>query len=100
MAFQLALTYKGATFAAAYYRVALPQIDFDKNTMSFGVWPFANQAAASDRANLLSEAAVTINDAPYNLSGTNVFQQAYDYLKTLPQYAGAVDVLEEGQPQT
>jgi hypothetical protein len=37
--------------------------------------------------------------APYALTGVNPLQQAYDYLKTLPEFTGAVDVLEVGQPQ-
>lgn len=30
-------------------------------------------------------------------AGDNFIKQGYDYLKTLPEYAGAVDILEEGQ---
>lgn len=37
--------------------------------------------------------------APYALTSVNPLQQAYDYLKTLPEFAGAVDVYEAGQPQ-
>lgn len=33
--------------------------------------------------------------APYALDGANPYIQAYTYLKTLPEFAGAVDVLEE-----
>jgi hypothetical protein len=100
MALTLALTYKGINLATAYYRVVGPQIDFSKNTMSFGVWPFSDQASATDAINVLGDAAVTITGAPYSISGVNVFQQAYDYLKTLSEFSGATDVLETGQPQT
>jgi len=37
--------------------------------------------------------------APYILIGVNPMQQAYAYLKTLPEFVGASDVLEPGQPQ-
>ncbi|UQP02226.1 hypothetical protein L0Z36_10095 [Burkholderia multivorans] len=37
--------------------------------------------------------------APYVLTSVNPLQQAYDYLKTLPEFATAVDVFEDSQPQ-
>jgi hypothetical protein len=37
--------------------------------------------------------------APYVLTGVNPIQQAYDWLKAQPEFAGATDVLEAGQPQ-
>lgn len=33
----------------------------------------------------------------YTLTGANPVQQAYEYLKTLPEFANATDVLEAGQ---
>jgi hypothetical protein len=99
MALNKAVTYKTIQMNAAYFRVVRPQIDVAKNTMSFSVWPFPSQATASDQANLLSDLAEYYTAAPYSVTGSNPFEQAYAYLKELPEYAGAIDVFEAGQPQ-
>jgi hypothetical protein len=97
MALQKAITYKSIQLADAYFRVVRPQIDTSKNTMSFGVWAFPSQATASDQANMLSDVALYYSGAPYSISGSNPFEQAYAYLKTLPDFEGATNVLEAGQ---
>jgi len=99
MALSKAVTYKTIQMNAAYFRVVRPQIDVAKNTMSFSVWPFPSQATASDQTNLLSDIAEFYTDVPYSVAGSNPFEQAYAYLKTLPEYTGATDVFEAGQPQ-
>ncbi|QTD91751.1 hypothetical protein [Burkholderia anthina] len=33
----------------------------------------------------------------YDMDGDNPIKQAYEYLKTLPEFQGAIDVLETGQ---
>jgi hypothetical protein len=97
MALQQALTYKSISLPSAYFRVVRPSVDPGKTTMSFGLWPYPTQDAASDDANMLGAAAVTFNDVAYDVTGANIFEQAYVYLKTLPEYANATDVLEPGQ---
>lgn len=99
MALQKAVTYKSLQLGAAYFRIVRPQIDTSKNTMSFSVWAFPSQATASDQANMLSDIAAYHEAVPYSISGANPFEQGYDWLKTQPDFAGATDVLEAGQPQ-
>jgi hypothetical protein len=97
MALKKALTYKSIALPDAYFRVVLPTIDSNKTSMSFGVWAYPTEAAAADAANMLADVAVTFSGVAYDLIGKNVFEQAYTYLKTLADYAGAIDVLEPGQ---
>jgi len=99
MALQKAVIFKSLQIPSAYFRVVRPQIDATKNTMSFDVWAYPSQDAAADQANLLSDICAHYSAAPYSIAGSNPFEQAYAYLKTLPDYEGVVDVFEAGQPQ-
>lgn len=99
MALEKAITYKSIQLAGAYFRVVRPQIDTSKNTMSFNVWAFPSQATAADQANMLSDIAAYFEAVPYSILGANPFEQGYDWLKAQPDFAGATDVLEAGQPQ-
>ena len=97
MALSKAITYKSIPLAAAYFRVVRPQIDMPKNTMSFSVWAFPSEATASDQSNMLGDLAAYYDGVPYSVAGSNPFEQAYEYLKTLPDFSGATNVLEVGQ---
>lgn len=97
MALQKAFTYKGLAIPACYFRVVAPQVDISKTTMSFRVWPFVTQDQSTDASNALADVTVVVAAAPYSLTGPNIFEQAYEYLKTLPEFEGATDVLEAGQ---
>jgi len=98
MALTQALTYKGLTIPAAYYRVVFPQVDFGLTTMSFGLWAFADQTAATVRSNSFPDIALTFTNVPFSMTGGNIFDQAYAYVKTLPEFANATNVYEAGQP--
>ncbi|NIF80129.1 hypothetical protein F3J20_22505 [Paraburkholderia sp. Cy-641] len=98
MALKKTIIYKTINLPDAYLRVVCPQFDLTKKTMSFGVWAFASQDAAGDWNNSLDGAATTYADVPYDMAGANAYEQAYTHLKSLPDFAGAVDVLEVGQP--
>lgn len=97
MGLKKAITYKSIEITEAYFRVIRPQIDVSKNSMTINVWVFPTQAASEDPANMLSDRAMYYNDVPYDISGSNPFEQAYAHLKTLPEFEGAVDVFEAGQ---
>jgi hypothetical protein len=77
------VTPTGFTATNAYHRVEQPVIGIDKTSMSFTL-------RAYKEVGLQSFAAASFN-APYSVDGDNPFKQAYVYLKSLPDYAGAVD---------
>lgn len=88
MGLQASINFKGIALTNAYIKVS----DFsgDKNLLRFGV----NTYVARDGQVLQGE----LYQCAYDLTSTkNALMQAYDYLKTLPQLAGATDVLETGQ---
>jgi galactose mutarotase-like enzyme len=72
-------------FAAvnAYHRVEGTQVN--KDTMTFQVRSYKDNSGLPHFA-----------DAPFNcsydLNGDNPIKQAYEHLKTLPEFAGAADV--------
>ena len=67
----------------AYHRVGRIQI-INKSEMAFTVGAFANNT---------SNVAVQAKsyDCAYNLAGGNALAQAYQHLKTLPEFADATD---------
>ncbi len=73
----------GLEIQNAYHRVGRIQI-VNKTEMTFSVSAFID-----DKANLPVEA--TSHTCPYDLTGENALSQAYIYLKTLPEFAGATD---------
>ena len=83
-----------------YVRAVLPQVGQDKVTMSFGLWFYPSEAAASKQENMLTDMAITVSDVPYDHNGPNIFEQCYVYAKTMPEMEGAVDVFDEepGEP--
>jgi hypothetical protein len=72
----------GITISDAYIRVE--NVSFDKSkAMMFFVRVYAKQNFPS-----LSEQQMVL---PYNMKGSNPYVQAYEHLKTLPEFSGAVD---------
>jgi hypothetical protein len=71
----------GIKVDGAYIRVEYPSVT--KDSISFTVRKYV----ASDKP-FFSEDFIT---APYTLDGANPFVQAYEYLKSLPEYTDAVD---------
>jgi hypothetical protein len=60
----------------------------DKTLMTFGLCSYAVNPNEHPDVEPISSDVVS---APYNLDGVNPFEQAYLYLKTLPDFANAVD---------
>lgn len=91
MAFTInSTTPQGITVNAAYSRVEA--MSLGKAEIQFSLRQYTEKTGVP----FFAEEYFT---APYTLTGVNPIQQAYDYLKTLPEFVGAVDVLEAGQPQ-
>lgn len=82
MALQKTLTYKGLTIPNAYCKVW--RIEGDKTEISFGLGVYVSR----DGERIYSET----HTFDYNLDGENPIKQAYEYVKTLPEFAGATDV--------
>lgn len=88
MGLQVAINFRGIDLAEAYLQVT----DFsgDKGMLRFSVSTYAVRGSQALQGDLYQ--------CPYDLtSGKNALCQAYEYLKTLPQFIKAVDVLESGQ---
>ncbi|WP_175855072.1 hypothetical protein [Burkholderia anthina] len=91
MAFKLTCcTPQGINVDGAYCRVECMTVT--KNEVTFSLRRYKDNSGLP----FFMEEYYT---APYSLTSFNPLQQAYDYLKDRPEFAGAVDVLEEGQPQ-
>lgn len=88
MGLQVSINFKGIPLTNAYFQVT----DFsgDKELLRFGVNTYATRGGDALQGD--------IYQCAYDLtSGKNALCQAYEYLKTLPEFAGATDVLEDGQ---
>ena len=82
MALSKTTTFKGVTIAGAYHRVW--SVTLTKDTLSFGCGVHAS--ADADMIDSTSHTCV------YDIAGENPIKQAYEHLKTLPEFAGAADV--------
>lgn len=81
----LLLTTESATgFVAenAYHRVEMPQVGLD-GTLTFRVRTYKRSGLPAFKDREFS--------TPYDLSGPNVFVQAYRHLKSLADYSSAAD---------
>lgn len=83
MALKIDTTYKGFPISGAYVAVLVPTISMDKTEMAFNI-----QTSASEGSEALDNQYIT---SPYMIDGGNPFSQAYEYLKTLPEFLGAMD---------
>ena len=82
MALAKTTTFKGITVEDAYHRVF--GVSINKVEMSFGLGVHASaDTEMIDR---------TAHSCAYDLAGENPIKQAYEHLKTLPEFAGAADV--------
>ena len=77
-----AITPHGFTASSAYHRVEGTQVS--KDTMTFQVRSY------KDNSGLPHFADVSFNCA-YDIVGSNPIAQAYEHLKTLPEFAGATN---------
>lgn len=99
--------YRGLIIPGAYIRVSYLSISDDRKSMSFKTFVYAGesepvgsalqevvpnggQAQAIARTAAVMDSAAHMN-VPYDIEGPNPFAQAYEYLKTLPAFAGAQD---------
>ena len=71
----------GIKVDGAYIRVEYPSVT--KDSISFNLRKYV----AADKPFFGEDFMI----APYTLDGANPFVQAYEYLKSLPEYADAVD---------
>lgn len=82
MALSKTINFKGVTIADAYHRVW--GVTLTKDTVSFGCG-----VHASDDTDMIDSTSYT---CAYDIAGNNPINQAYEHLKTLPEFAGATDV--------
>ncbi|MBN3848138.1 hypothetical protein G3N58_15055 [Paraburkholderia sp. Ac-20342] len=85
MALQKTLSFRGIPIADAYIRVM-----YVSGKKSVGVFVSLHVTREQD----------AYDTREYNFTPNltePILQQAYDYLKAQPEFAGAVDVLEQGQ---
>jgi hypothetical protein len=82
MALQMTFTHAGVTVADGYLRVS--DLAGTKSSIGFAL---AYQASAGEDALKHERFSFTPN-----MSGGNFIAQAYEHLKTLPEFAGAADV--------
>jgi len=76
------LTASGLQAIDAYHRIEQVQL-LSKNTMSFNVRSYlTSEKPKFNEVNF---------SASYSLDGSNPIKQAYEYLKTTPEFAGASD---------
>ena len=83
MALTVDADFKSIKISDAYVVVVIPQVSENKRFISFDV-----------RKSIVSGGevfSVGVETAPYDILGSNLFEQAYEYLKSLPEFYGAKD---------
>lgn len=83
MAIKKSITYHGVSVPDAWIRVVNPRVLQGNRHMEF-----AATSSSDDKARHFCAEAF---ECSYDLNGPNILVQAYDYLKTLPQFEGATD---------
>lgn len=83
MAIRIDAEFQGIQVPQSYVVVTRPTISLDKTTVSYGLW---YKATPEDQF-FKAENRV----APYSLSGSDPFAQAYTHLKTLAEFDGCID---------
>ena len=74
-------TSSGLSITDAYCKIA--EVSITKNSVTFALQVFADKTKTFVIENVFT--------APYDLEGPNPIKQAYEYLKSLPDFADAVD---------
>lgn len=80
MAISKTIEFNGVTIPECYIRVAFVK---GKNRLDVGIDLCANDKSQSFSTRLVSFEPL--------MDGSNFIQQAYDHIKTLPEFSGAVD---------
>lgn len=83
MALKIDTEFKQIAIEKAYLRVAAPVIRRGNEFLEFVLEYAANESAPYFNAKAF--------ECPYDLGGANPIEQAYEYLKTLPEFADAID---------
>ncbi len=79
------------TFPACYARAV--EVRSDVATSYITVWYYADAAARQENAVLVKDEVVTLPNADLPvMNPPNPIASAYEYLKTLPEFAGWIDV--------
>ena len=81
MALQKTVVFKGITVGGAYIKIQ--SFSGSKDLLKFEV---ATHSRAGEQA-----LTVASFEVPYSIDGANPIKHAYEHLKTLPEFAGAVD---------
>lgn len=87
-------TLVGEAFPESYVKVEFVRA-FKSDSLVWVNW-YANGTARADMKQPVKQHEFTV--ATSTLVGTNVIAAAYEYLKTLPEFAGAIDVLVTPEP--
>lgn len=82
MALKKSVLFKSINISDAYLRIF--QFEGNKDRLHVGL-EFCKDSG-SERFDSL-----TIQNIPFDISGKNPIAQAYDYIKSLPEFAGATD---------
>ncbi len=83
MALKIDADFKGISVQSAYVTVVRPSVSLNKRYVNFDIWYSSEEGREPFMTSL--------DTAPYNLDGDNVYVQAYTYLKCLPAFNGALD---------
>lgn len=75
----------------AYYR--LNSLSGDKDNIEFVMHGYASKSLRNEGAGRIDEEYYSFTPDTSE-DATNFIKQAYEYLKTLPEYADAIDVIE------
>lgn len=98
MALQIALLAKdtlvGENFPESYVKVEFVRA-FKNDSLIWVNW-YANGTARADLKHPVKQKEYTAETA--HLVGANIIAASYEWLKTLPEFAGAVDVLMTPEP--
>lgn len=81
MALQQTTEFKGLQVINGYYRIW--GVSIKKDSISFGL-----ELLTTSTGERLDSTSL---ECSYNINGENPFKQAYEYLKTLPEFVDAVD---------
>jgi hypothetical protein len=95
MGLKLATNFRGVDLPEAYFRVT--QVTVTKDSAVATVGTFASESAATPASGPRNSNALAYTEYPlnYDLAGSNPIEQAYDFVKTLPEFEGAVDMLDD-----
>ena len=91
MAIQVEYSYGGYTLPEAYLKASIGRANVETTVVVFEVWPTQADREAN-RQPVDTGARVLATD--FELAADNPIAYVYDLLKTLPEFAEAIDVLE------